>query len=80
MAEDGSTPFEIRNPKDARFGVDYSRINPSYWQHADRKLKHMWEQGFVPFLETVRRHEKWPEENRAEKEAFTNYVRYLWAR
>ena len=74
VAEDGSTPFKINGD------VDYTRINPKYWQHADRKMKHMWEEGFVPFLETVRRHEDWPTENEAEKEAFTNYVRYLWAR
>ena len=80
VAEDGSKPFEISNPKDSKRGVDYTRINPKYWQHADRKMKHMWEQGFVPYLETVRRHENWPYEREAEKDAFTNYVRYLWAR
>ena len=76
VAEDGSTPFEISSDGDA----DYTRINPKYWQQADRKWRHMWENGFVPFIETVRRHEKWPWENEAEKNAFTNYVRYLWAR
>jgi hypothetical protein len=74
VAEDGSTPFILDE------GVDYTQINPKYWQHADRKMKHMWEQGFVPYLETVRRHESWPGEQDAEKQAFTNYVRYLWAR
>lgn len=80
VAEDGATPFEMARQGSRDFGVDYTRINPAYWQHADRKWKHMWENGFVPYLETVRRHERWPEENSAEKKAFTNYVRYLWAR
>jgi len=79
-AEDGATPFEIREPGDRHLGVDYTRINPAYWRQADRKWRHMWENGFVPYLETVRRHERWPDENAAEKKAFTNYVRYLWAR
>ncbi|MCP4261388.1 MAG: DUF4038 domain-containing protein [Planctomycetes bacterium] len=76
VAEDGSTPFEVSSDGDA----DYTRINPQYWQQADRKWRHMWENGFVPFIETVRRHEMWPWENEARKNAFTNYVRYLWAR
>jgi len=80
IAEDGTTPFEITDPEDKQFGVNYLRINPTYWQHADRKWKHMWENGFVPYVETVRRHESWPRENSTEKQAFTNYVRYLWAR
>ena len=40
----------------------------------------MWDQGFVPFVETIRRHERWFEENAAEQKAFVNYNRYLWAR
>jgi hypothetical protein len=76
VAEDGSTPFVISDKGD----VDYTRINPKYWQQADRKWEHMWENGFVPYIETVRRHEGWPGENDAERKAFTNYVRYLWAR
>jgi len=76
VAENGSTPFVISDKGD----VDYTRINPNYWQQADRKWEHMWENGFVPYIETVRRHEGLPRENDAEREAFTNYVRYLWAR
>ncbi|MDB4689667.1 hypothetical protein OAH23_04560 [Verrucomicrobia bacterium] len=36
--------------------------------------------GFVPFVETVRRHENWPWEDEVQKSSFTNYVCYLWAR
>jgi hypothetical protein len=80
VAEDGSTPFEISNPGDPRYGVDYTHVNPKYWQHADRKMRHLWDNGFVPFIESVRRHEQWYSENDAEREAFVNYIRYLWAR
>ena len=74
IAEDGSTPFEISDPTDIDFGVNYERINPTYWQHADRKWKHMSGNGFVPYMESLRRHEKWDEENPAERKAFTNYT------
>ena len=60
--------------------MNYKCINPKYWQQADRKMKHLWDQGFVPFIESVRRHEQWYSENPAERKAFVNYTRYLWAR
>jgi hypothetical protein len=43
-------------------------------------MKHLWDQGFVPFIESVRRHEQWYDENPAERRAFANYIRTLWAR
>ena len=80
VAEDGSTPFEINDPTDTQFGVDFTRVNPVYWQHADRKMLFLWDNGFAPFIESVRRHERWYLENPAERQAFVNYIRYLWAR
>ncbi len=80
VAEDGSTPFLVDTEQAWKSAPDYTRINPSYWQHADRKMKHMWDQGFVAQLESVRRHEEWYNENQEEKDAFTNYIRYMWAR
>lgn len=80
VAEDGSTPFEIEDPDDPVHGVDYTRINPRYWQQADLKMKHLWENGFAPFMESVRRHEQWYSEKEEERNAFVNYIRYLWAR
>jgi len=78
IQEDGSTAFEMHidtiNP------ANFLRINPKYFQLADKKFQHLWDNGFVPLLETVRRHEKWYVEDEAERAAFTNYVRYLWAR
>ena len=81
IGEDGSTPFAMDfNEPDLAFAVNYLKINPGYWQQVDRKMQHFWDNGFSPFIETVRRSETWPEENEAEKTAFTNYVRYFWAR
>ena len=80
VAEDGSTPFEIPDPEDSDFGVDYTRINPVYWQQVDRKMRYLWDQGFAPFVESVRRSERWYDEIPAERQAFVNYIRTLWAR
>ena len=81
LAEDGSTPFEIDiHAPDQALAANYLRINPGYWQQVDRKMQYFWDMGFAPFIETVRRSEAWPEENEEEKAAFTNFVRYLWAR
>ena len=80
VAEDGSTPFFVDTDQPWKTAPDYTRINPSYWQHADRKMQHLWDNGFVAQLESVRRHEEWYNESPAEKGAFTNYIRYMWAR
>jgi hypothetical protein len=80
VAEDGTTPFEIADPEDPAHGVDFTRINPGYWQQADLKMEYLWENGFAPFMESVRRHEQWYSENEEERDAFVNYIRYLWAR
>ena len=75
-AEDGSWPFEIIDNE-----VDFRRINPAYWQQADRKFAHMWAEGFVPYLETLRRSEQLALPKYSEQQsALTNFVRYLWAR
>lgn len=74
----GATPFQF---KEAGKGeVDYQNINPTYWQSVDIKMQHLADQGFVTLFETVRRSENWPFRAQDEKNAFYNYVRYLWAR
>ena len=35
--------------------ADFDRLNPAYFRSLDRKMRHLADQGFVPFLETVRR-------------------------
>ena len=78
IGEDGSTPFELHN--DTINPANFLRINPAYFQLADIKMQYMHANGIVPLLETVRRHEKWYIEDPAERAAFMNFVRYLWAR
>jgi len=79
VAEDGSSPFQFDNDAGIK-AVDYTRINPSYWQQADLKMKYMSDNGFAPFFETLRRSELWHEEDQAEQDAFVNFTRYIWAR
>jgi len=74
VSEAGDTPFHYSGSS-----PDYRSINPAYWQHADVKMQHLHEQGFVALLETVRRHESWRNESDADI-TLTRYVRYLWAR
>lgn len=37
--------------------ADYTRIDPEYWQETDRKMQYLSDNGFVAFIESVRRHE-----------------------
>ncbi len=51
--EQGNRPFEVFT---AREGLaNFDRINPAYFASLDRKMRHLAAQGFVPFLETIRR-------------------------
>ncbi|GEO23501.1 hypothetical protein CQA01_40350 [Cyclobacterium qasimii] len=75
VAEDGTTPFQINGDD-----CDHLRINPGYFQQADKKWQYFSDNGFVIFLESVRRSEAWPNESSIEKDAFMNYTRYIWAR
>jgi len=51
--EQGNRPFEIFADREGL--ANFDRINPNYFASLDRKMRHLSEQGFVPFLETVRR-------------------------
>ena len=35
--------------------ANFDRIDPRYFASLDRKMRHLADQGFVPFLETIRR-------------------------
>ncbi len=51
--ENGARPFALLP---GRMGLaDFDRINPAYFRSLDRKLQHLADEGFVPFLETIRR-------------------------
>jgi hypothetical protein len=51
--EHGNRPFEILEDRDGL--ANFDRINPAYFRSLDRKMQHLSNEGFVPFLETVRR-------------------------
>ncbi len=55
--ENGNMPFVFPGKCNGKTDAcaDYDRINPAYWQNADKKMDWLWRQGFVPYLETVRR-------------------------
>ncbi len=52
--EQGHRPFALVAGRDDGL-ADFDRINPAYFRSLDRKMQHLAEQGFVPFLEPVRR-------------------------
>jgi hypothetical protein len=51
--EDGNRPFPILPDREGL--ADFDRINPDYFRNLDRKMSHLSNEGFVPFLETIRR-------------------------
>ncbi|MBE2213168.1 MAG: DUF4038 domain-containing protein [Opitutaceae bacterium] len=51
--EAGHRPFAVLEDRDGL--ADFDRINPAYFRSLDRKMQHLAAEGFVPFLETVRR-------------------------
>ena len=51
--EHGNRPFEVFADREGL--ANFDRINPAYFASLDRKMQHLSDQGFVPFLETIRR-------------------------
>jgi hypothetical protein len=51
--EHGNRPFEVLADREGL--ADFDRLNPAYFRSLDRKMRHLADHGFVPFLETVRR-------------------------
>ena len=51
--EQGERPFEIFADREGL--ANFDRINPHYFRSLDRKMRLLAAEGFVPFLETVRR-------------------------
>ncbi len=60
---------------------DINRINPEYFKCADRKVDYLNSQGFVPFIEVMRRdasecwkkYYSWPE-------PYSRHIEYVWSR
>jgi hypothetical protein len=51
--EHGNRPFAVFPDREGL--ADFDRIDPAYFRSLDRKMRHLSEQGFVPFFETIRR-------------------------
>ncbi len=51
--ENGNRPFAVFADREGL--ADFDALNPAYFASLDRKMRHLSEQGFVPFLETIRR-------------------------
>lgn len=83
MHNEGGRPFEFpgRVPGYEDVYPDVDRINPAYFRAMDRKIAYLCGQGFVPFLETLRRDASqcwmkfydWPT-------SYTRYVQHVFAR
>jgi len=51
--EAGNRPFEVFADREGL--ANFDALNPKYFASLDRKMQHLSDQGFVPFLETIRR-------------------------
>lgn len=77
--DEGNMPFEVWAEK--KVIANYDRINPDYFKNLDRKINYMNEQGFVIFLETVRRDHGPSWKHYFDfKESYARYVQYIFSR
>ena len=77
--ESGNRPFEVFADREGL--ANFDRINPQYFASLDRKMRHLSGQGFVPFLETVRRDNAPSWKRYFDFDAsYARYVQYLIAR
>ncbi|MDF3019610.1 MAG: hypothetical protein K0Q92_913 [Steroidobacteraceae bacterium] len=77
--ESGNRPFEVFADREGL--ANFDRVNPAYFRSLDRKMRHLSEQGFAPFLETIRR-DNAPSWKRYFdfNESYARFVQYLIAR
>jgi hypothetical protein len=77
--ENGHRPFAVLADRDGM--ADFDRLDPAYFRSLDRKMRHLSDQGFVPFLETVRRDSgpSWKAYFDFDR-SYARYVQYLIAR
>jgi hypothetical protein len=81
--EDDNMPFAFPGKCEGKqeLCANFDLINPVYWQNMDKKMDHLWEQGFVPYIETIRRsHYKAWKIYHNFNESFSRYLNYLKAR
>jgi hypothetical protein len=77
--EQGHRPFEILADREGL--ANFDRIDPRYFASLDRKMRHLADEGFVPFFETIRRDnapswKKYFDFN----ESYSRFVNYVVAR
>jgi hypothetical protein len=77
--EQGHRPFAVLADRDGM--ADFDRLDPAYFRSLDLKMQHLSDQGFVPFLETVRRDNcpSWKAYFDFDR-SYARYVQYLIAR
>jgi hypothetical protein len=77
--EQGNRPFEVFADREGL--ANFDRINPKYFASLDRKMRHLSDEGFVAFLETIRR-DNAPSWKRYFdfNESYGRFVQYLIAR
>lgn len=77
--EAGHRPFEVFADREGL--ANFDRIDPRYFASLDRKMKHLSDEGFVPFLETIRR-DNAPSWKRYFdfNESYSRFVNYMIAR
>jgi hypothetical protein len=77
--EHGHRPFQVFADREGL--ANFDAIDPRYFASLDRKMRHLAEAGFVPFLETIRR-DNAPSWKRYFdfNESYARFVNYLIAR
>ncbi|HEU4654049.1 MAG TPA: DUF5060 domain-containing protein [Steroidobacteraceae bacterium] len=77
--EFGNRPFEVFADREGL--ANFDRINPAYFRSLDRKMRHLSNEGFVPFLETIRRDNapSWKAYFNF-NESYARFVQYMIAR
>lgn len=83
MHNEGGRPFLFpgRVPGYEDIVPDFDRINPAYFQYLDRKVDYLNAEGFIPFIEIVRRDistawrtfYEWPA-------SYARYIQYVFSR
>lgn len=81
--EAGNMPFVFPGKCDGKNDLcaDYDRIHPPYWRSMDKKMDYLRDQGFIPYIEPVRRSHfiSWKTYHDFEK-SYSRYLNYLKAR
>lgn len=78
--EAGNRPFAVFADREGL--PDFERLNPAYFRSLDRKMRHLSDQGFVPFIETIRRDAgpAWAAYSDDFNDSFARFVQYLISR